>query len=266
MASYNDWLTINPKSGTGEGTVNVTISSHSGNATRAKKVNISANINGTTSTQSVIFNQNGVFTTGSVIIKADGSVLPSTALTPSQLKGYSNITYELIGTNADDFQYAIEVVDGNIDDRDLSSICNAPTFTGTTITDVTDGTTATLTAFTTTSTTNSSGNRKLIYSMDSTNVAKKFGANQTYDIHIKASPNASSTYVNKTSRPVTIKYSIAAVNNGTVAGITSFNVRFPANTGFVVSGGGTVESTSTTATIAINVPSDVSWTATTTTV
>ncbi len=259
--AYNDWLIISPTSGTGNGTVTATISSHSGYSTRSKKVRVSATINGEAKEQLLMYNQIGESKPGTPVIKADDNMCTRTQVTPSDLVSKSNWQFAIENTNARDFQYFAEVVNGNLTNAELIRTLSTPILTGTKITDVKTGNTVSLTTFSTTGSVDESGRIKTIYSMDATNLAKKYGENQTYSVYMNTRPGS---YENKSSQPVTVKFGIAVLTGATSTTpveLTSFTVTYPAVTNFVVSGGGDVSTASSTKEITITAPSDVTWNA-----
>ena len=259
--AYNDWLILNPTSGTGNGTVNATISSHSGYSTRNKNVKISATINGETKEETITFNQIGESVAGVGVIKIDGSILTDSAITPSKLKSIGSVEFHIDGTNARDFQFTVEAVEGNVTPAQLTGVLSAPTYTGTTkITDVKTGQEVSLTTFTV-SNASKPGSVKTIYSMDNTTLGKKLGENQTYSIHVKTTPGS---YNNTSSQQVKIKYGISVLTGATSTTpveLKSFTVTYPPTTSFIVTGGGNIPITSSSQPIRITAPSDVTWTA-----
>jgi hypothetical protein len=258
--AYNDWLSINPTSGTGNGTVTATISSHSGYLTRSKKVRVAALINGEAKEQLIMYNQIGESKPGTPMIKADDATVTRFPISPDDLKSKRVWQFNIENTNARDFQYFVEVVEGNPTQNDLIRILSAPALTGTKITDVTTGNMVSLTTFKVTDA-SVPGKIKTIYSMDATNLAKKYGENQTYSVHINTTPGP---YTNRSSQPVTVKYGLAVLTGATSTTpveLTSFTVSYPAVTDFAVSGGGSVSSASSTKEITITAPSDVTWNA-----
>lgn len=260
--AYNDWLTINPTSGTGNGTVSATISSHSGYSTRSKKVRVAALINGESKEHLIMYNQIGESKPGTPVIKADDSTVTrfDKPFNRTDLTSKGTWQFNIENTNARDFQYFVEVVEGNLTQAELTGILSAPALTGTKITDVKTGNMVSLTTLKTTDA-SEPGKVKIIYSMDATNLAKKYGENQTYSIHIDTHPG---TYANESSHPVTVKYGLAVLTGATSTTpveLTSFTVSYPAITDFSVTGGGDVSSESTTRPIRITAPSDVTWNA-----
>ncbi len=258
--AYNDWLIITPTSGTGNGTVTATISSHSGYSTRSKKVRVAASINGEAKEQLIMYNQIGESKPGVPTIKADGATVTRFPIAPANLASKGVWQFSIENTNARDFQYFVEVVEGAPTESDLIRILSAPALTGTKITDVKTGNIVSLTALKL-SDASEPGKIKKIYSMDDTNLAKKYGENQTYSIFINTTPGP---YTNRSSQQVTVKYGLAVLTGATSTTpveLTSFTVTYPAVTDFVVSGGGSVSATSSSNQITITAPSDVTWNA-----
>lgn len=260
--AYNDWLSINPTSGTGNGTVSATISSHSGYLTRSKNVKISANINGEAKGEVLTFIQSGESINGTPVIRIDGAVSTrfENPLVETDLTTKSKFQFDIEQTNARDFQYFVEVLEGNIHPSELTGILSEPALVNTKITDVKTGNIVSLTKLKVTDV-SKPGELKTVYSMDDTNLSKKYGENQTYSVHIEATPG---TYTNRSSQPVMVKYGLAVLTGAdstTPVELTSFRVSYPAVTDFSVTGGGRVSSASSTQPIRITAPSDVTWNA-----
>jgi hypothetical protein len=258
--AYNDWLTINPTSGSGNGVVTATVSSHSGYSTRTKQVRISANDKGVAKEKTVTFTQTGENRAGFATVMADGSTITRPSVRPEDLRSKSSWQFHIDGTNAYDFQYFVEVVAGNITKEELNGILSEPTLIDTQIIDVKSGITRTLDTFKVTDETYK-GKIKTVYSMDATNFAKKYGENQTYSIHINATPG---TYTNTSSEDVTVRYGLAVeagISPYTISELTSFTVTYPAVGGFSVDGGGTISSVSSSYPINITAQTGVTWTA-----
>lgn len=259
--SYIDWLTINPTSGTGNGVVTATVSSHSGYSTRTKQVKISAYENGLAKGEkTVTFTQTGTNRAGFATVMADGSTITRPSVSPEDLKSKKSWDFHIDETNAYDFQYFVEVVEGNITQAELTGILSEPTLIDTQITDVESGITRTLNSFKVTTDTYQ-GKIKTIYSMDDTNLSKEYGERQTYSIHIAATPG---TYTNTSSKDVTVRFGLAVeagLSPYTTSELTSFTVTYPAVGSFSVDGGGIISSVSSSYPINITAQTGVDWTA-----
>lgn len=260
--AYNDWLTINPTSGTGSGTVTATVSSHSGYSTRTKDVKISANVNGVGKEKTVTFTQRGEERAGFATIKADSTIISSRdTIMASEFKTKSSFQFDIENTNADEIQYFVEVVEGNITREELTGILSEPTLVDTQFINVRTELPVTLgSAFDVTNGTTETGKIKTVYSI----IGGQYGKYQTYPVHINATRATTSAYTNPSyEEDVAVKYGLAVKHGSSdiISELTSITVRFPAKPSFVVEGGGSISPGASDYPINITTLTGVTWTA-----
>lgn len=257
--TYNNWLTINPTTGRGTGKATATIAGHSGYSTRSKAVTVSATVDGTNKVETITFTQEGTSIPGTGIIKLGDNIYEDDTIQFSDLILSPDVQFEINNTNARDFQYFIELVEGTMSGKHVYDILSAPSNI-TEIEDVKTGETVALTTFKYTNNT-TSDNFRFDYSMDQDNLERKFGENQTYSIKINATPGR---YSNLASQPLKVRYGLSVLTGATSTTpveLTSVVVEFPASTSFSVDveGGSNVGPGATTKSIDITAPLDVNW-------